>query len=45
MVADAVYARIPEPPPRGPRAPTGSPSCEDTDGDGRADNFKDFVPG
>lgn len=38
-----VYDRIPEPPPRGPRGADRITICEDTDGDGRADSFKDFV--
>ena len=38
-----VYDRIPEPPPRGPKGADRITICEDTDGDGRADLFKDFV--
>ena len=40
-----VYSRIPEPPPKGPRGHDRITICEDTDGDGRADRFKDFVTG
>lgn len=40
-----VYDRIPEPPPRGPRGADRVTICEDTDGDGRADRFTDFVDG
>ncbi|MCA1684440.1 MAG: hypothetical protein LC745_00335 [Planctomycetia bacterium] len=40
-----VYDRTPEPPPKGPRGDDRVTICEDTDGDGRADRFKDFVSG
>ena len=40
-----VYSRIPEPPPKGPKGDDRITICEDTDGDGRADHFKDFVTG
>jgi putative membrane-bound dehydrogenase-like protein len=40
-----VYDRIPEPPPRGPRGADRITICADTDGDGRADRFRDFVAG
>ena len=40
-----VYDRVPEPPPRGPRGADKITILEDTDGDGRADEFKDFVDG
>jgi putative membrane-bound dehydrogenase-like protein len=40
-----VYDRVPEPPPNGPRGADRVTICEDTDGDGRADRFKDFVTG
>jgi putative membrane-bound dehydrogenase-like protein len=40
-----VYDRIPDPPPKGPRGDDRITICEDTDGDGRADRFKDFVTG
>jgi putative membrane-bound dehydrogenase-like protein len=40
-----VYDRVPEPPPRGPRGEDRITICEDTDGDGRADRYKDFVAG
>ncbi len=40
-----VYDRVPEPPPKGPRGADRITICEDTDGDGRADAFKDFVSG
>jgi len=39
------YDRVPEPPPRGPKGADKITICEDTDGDGRADKFKDFVTG
>ena len=38
-----VYDRIPDPPPRGPKGADRITILEDTDGDGRADRFKDFV--
>ena len=37
------YDRVPEPPPDGPRGADRITILEDTDGDGRADQFKDFV--
>lgn len=40
-----VYDRVPEPPPRGPKGADRITICEDTDGDGTADRFKDFVAG
>ncbi len=40
-----VYDRIPEPPPHGPRGADRITIMEDTDGDGRADVYKDFVDG
>lgn len=40
-----VYDRVPEPPPRGPRGADKITILTDTDGDGRADQFKDFVDG
>ncbi|NQT11195.1 MAG: dehydrogenase, partial [Planctomycetes bacterium] len=40
-----VYDRIPKPPPHGPRGADRITILEDTDGDGRADRFKDFVDG
>jgi putative membrane-bound dehydrogenase-like protein len=40
-----VYDRIPEPPPKGPRGDDRITICEDTDGDGKADTFRDFVTG
>ncbi|MDR3638641.1 MAG: c-type cytochrome [Isosphaeraceae bacterium] len=40
-----VYDRVPEPPPHGPKGDDRITICEDTDGDGRADRFKDFVTG
>jgi putative membrane-bound dehydrogenase-like protein len=40
-----VYDRVPEPPPKGPRGADRITICEDTDGDGQADRFKDFVDG
>ncbi len=39
------YDRVPEPPPRGPKGADKITICEDTDGDGAADKFKDFVTG
>ncbi|MCA9413232.1 MAG: dehydrogenase, partial [Candidatus Omnitrophica bacterium] len=39
------YDRVPEPPPKGPRGADRITICEDTDGDGVADSFKDFVDG
>ena len=40
-----VYDRVPEPPPRGPQGADRITICEDADGDGQADSFKDFVTG
>lgn len=40
-----VYDRIPEPPPRGPKGADKITICEDSDDDGRADKFTDFVTG
>ena len=40
-----IYDRIPEPPPRGPRGADRITIMSDTDGDGRADEFKDFLDG
>jgi putative membrane-bound dehydrogenase-like protein len=40
-----VFDRVPEPPPHGPKGADRITICEDTDGDGRADKFKDFVAG
>ncbi len=40
-----IYDRVPEPPPRGPKGADRLTIMEDTDGDGRADRFKDFVGG
>ncbi|MFH1268878.1 MAG: PVC-type heme-binding CxxCH protein, partial [Planctomycetota bacterium] len=40
-----VYDRIPEPPPFGPKGADRITILEDTDGDGVADRFKDFVTG
>ncbi len=39
------YDRIPEPPPNGPRGEDRITILEDTDDDGKADKFKDFVTG
>ena len=39
------YDRVPEPPPRGPHGADKITILSDTDGDGRADEFKDFVDG
>ena len=39
------YDRVPEPPPLGPRGEDRITILEDTDGDGRADRFQDFVDG
>ena len=39
------YDRVPEPPPRGPKGADKITICEDTDGDGVPDKFKDFVTG
>jgi putative membrane-bound dehydrogenase-like protein len=40
-----VYDRVPEPPPMGPKGADRITICEDSNGDGRADRFKDFVSG
>ena len=40
-----VYDRVPEPPPAGPRGADVITILEDTDGDGVADTFKNFVEG
>jgi putative membrane-bound dehydrogenase-like protein len=40
-----VYDRIPEPPPAGPKGADRITICEDTDADGQADRFTDFVQG
>ena len=40
-----VYDRVPQPPPHGPHGADRVTILEDTDGDGRADNFTDFVDG
>lgn len=40
-----IYDRIPEPPPKGPQGADRITICEDTDHDGRADRFVDFVSG
>src|SRR5690348_12646216 len=40
-----VYDRVPDPPPKGPRGDDRITICEDSDGDGRADRFKDFATG
>jgi putative membrane-bound dehydrogenase-like protein len=37
------YDKIPEPPPKGPTGVDRITICEDTDGDGKADKFKDFL--
>ncbi|MFM7077988.1 MAG: PVC-type heme-binding CxxCH protein, partial [Planctomycetaceae bacterium] len=39
------YDRVPEPPPHGPRGDDRITICEDRDGDGRADTFRDFLDG
>ncbi len=39
------YDQLPPPPPRGPKGADRVTICEDTDGDGRMDKFKDFVTG
>ena len=39
------YDRVPGPPPRGPKGADRITICEDTDGDGAMDRFKDFVIG
>jgi putative membrane-bound dehydrogenase-like protein len=40
-----VYDRVPEPPPKGPKGDDRITICTDTDGDGKADRFTDFVTG
>ena len=40
-----VYDQVPQPPPHGPRGADRITILEDTNGDGRADNGKDFVAG
>lgn len=40
-----IYDRLPEAPPRGPRGADKITICNDTDGDGQADAFTDFVDG
>ena len=37
------YDKLPEPPPKGPKGADKITICEDTDGDGKCDKFKDFV--
>ena len=37
------YDKIPEPPPRGPKGADRITICEDTNGDGKAVRFKDFL--
>ncbi|HMJ88650.1 MAG TPA: PVC-type heme-binding CxxCH protein, partial [Candidatus Acidoferrum sp.] len=37
------YDRVPEPPPRGPKGADRITICEDANGDGRPDTFKDFL--
>ena len=39
------YNELPEPPPKGPKGADKITICEDTDGDGKADKFTDFVTG
>ncbi|HVX12155.1 MAG TPA: PVC-type heme-binding CxxCH protein [Pirellulales bacterium] len=38
-----VYDRVPEPPPAGPKGADRITICQDLDGDGRADTFRDFL--
>ncbi|MGH7134383.1 MAG: DUF7133 domain-containing protein, partial [Pirellulales bacterium] len=38
-----VYDRVPEPPPRGPKGADRITICQDLDGDGHADTFRDFI--
>ncbi len=38
-----VYDKVPEPPPKGPKGIDHITICEDTDGDGKMDKFKDFI--
>ena len=40
-----VYDRVPKPPPHGPHGADRITILEDTNGDGQADQFKDFVSG
>jgi putative membrane-bound dehydrogenase-like protein len=40
-----VYDRVPKPPPYGPRGADRITILEDSDGDGRADQFRDFLDG
>lgn len=40
-----VYDRVPKPPPHGPKGADRITILDDTDGDGRADSFRDFVTG
>ena len=40
-----VYDRVPKPPPRGPQGADKITIMEDTNGDGRADTFVDFIRG
>ena len=40
-----VYDRVPAPPPRGPKGADRITILEDSDGDGRADQYKDFIRG
>lgn len=40
-----VYDRVPEPPPKGPRGADKITILDDTNGDERADSFRDFVDG
>ncbi len=39
------YDRVPEPPPRGPKGADKVTICEDTNADGVADKFTDFITG
>jgi putative membrane-bound dehydrogenase-like protein len=39
------YDRVPEPPPHGPKGVDRITICEDTNGDGKMDRFKEFVTG
>lgn len=39
------YDRVPEPPPRGPKGADKITICEDTNNDGTADKYTDFVTG
>jgi len=40
-----VYDRVPEPPPAGPKGADRITICEDSDSDGHADKFTDFIIG